>query len=111
MRRFLGAIILLVITTSALRAGEKHVALSSTIQSQRDSDGAEEIINEIIRVLGLKANFEVRAANIPNAAAVNYHGTRFILYNPAFFNELNEAAGNNWASVSVLAHEIGHHLN
>ena len=72
---------------------------------------ADDIIREIIRVVGLKANFEVRAAKIPNAAAVAYNGKRWILYNPEFFISLNKAAGNNWASVSVLAHEIGHHLN
>lgn len=74
-------------------------------------DGTEEVINEIIRVIGLKANFEVKAAQIPNAAAVAYDGKRYILYNPKFIASLNQAAGNQWASVSVLAHEIGHHLN
>jgi hypothetical protein len=74
-------------------------------------DDAQEIINDIITTVGLKANFEVRPANIANAAATNYRGKRFIVYDPAFIKKLNEAAGNRWASVSILAHEIGHHLN
>jgi hypothetical protein len=75
-------------------------------------DDAKEIINDIISVVGLKANFEIRAvSDIPNAAAITLRGKRFIAYNPQFIAKLNSAAGNKWASVSVLAHEIGHHLN
>src|SRR5215213_10014309 len=72
---------------------------------------ASEIIQEIIDVVGLKPNFEVKAANVPNAAAVVYGGKRYVLYNPNFFNSLIKATGNKWAAVSVLAHEIGHHLD
>ncbi|HMI77935.1 MAG TPA: M48 family metalloprotease [Ferruginibacter sp.] len=76
------------------------------------ADDAKEIIADIIAVIGLKANFEVMAsADIPNAGAVTYRGKRYIAYNPQFITKLNVAAGNKWASVSVLAHEIGHHLN
>ncbi|HEY8690645.1 MAG TPA: hypothetical protein VIM07_15515 [Chitinophagaceae bacterium] len=72
---------------------------------------AKEMIAGIIEVIGLKPNFEVMAANVDNAAAVVYQGKRYILYNPDFINRLNAAAGNKWASISILAHEIGHHLN
>ena len=75
------------------------------------SEEAEVIIKDIMNVVGLKPNFSVKAANIPNAAAVAYNGNRYILYNPDFIYKLNVAAGNKWASVSILAHEIGHHLN
>lgn len=61
--------------------------------------------------MGLKQNFSVLAANVPNAAAVVYRGQRYILYNPDFISRLTAAAGNRWAAVSVLAHEVGHHLN
>ena len=69
------------------------------------------IAQQIIDVMGLSANFDVRVANIPNAAAVVYGGKRYILYNPTFLDKLNKATGTKWAAVSVLAHEIGHHLN
>jgi hypothetical protein len=73
--------------------------------------GAKTMIAEIIEVIGLKPNFEVLPANIDNAAAVVYQNKRYILYNPDFISRLNAAAGNKWASISILAHEIGHHLN
>jgi hypothetical protein len=66
---------------------------------------------QIIDVVGLKPNFEIREANVPNAAAVVYGGKRYVLYNPNFINKLNAATGTKWAGISVLAHEIGHHLN
>ena len=74
-------------------------------------DEARNIINNIISVVGLKPKFEIKAANIPNAAAVIYGPKRYILYNPSFVTQLDRAAGTKWASVSILAHEIGHHLN
>jgi hypothetical protein len=81
------------------------------IPASASVDETREIIQDIISVIGLKPDFEVRAANISNAAAVLYNGKRFVLYNPQFISRLNAAAGNKWAAVSVLAHEIGHHLN
>lgn len=59
----------------------------------------------------MKANFEVREANIANAAAVVYGGRRYILYNPNFIMQLERTTGTKWAGMSVLAHEIGHHLD
>jgi Zn-dependent peptidase ImmA (M78 family) len=72
---------------------------------------AENIIERILDVIGLKPNFKIRAANVPNAAAVIYGSTRYILYSPKFISAINNAAGTDWASISILAHEIGHHLN
>lgn len=66
---------------------------------------------QIVTVVGLKANFEMMPARIDNAAAVTYGGRRYVLYNPDFINALVRTTGNKWAAVSVLAHEIGHHLN
>jgi hypothetical protein len=74
-------------------------------------DGATEIIDLILETVGLKASFEVKKANVPNAAAVVYQGKRYILYNPSFIKAMNKAAGTPWAAIAVLAHEIGHHLN
>lgn len=71
----------------------------------------QQIGQQIIDIVGLSPNFEIQAANVPNAAAVVYGGKRYVLYNPSFINQLTRATGTRWAAVSVLAHEIGHHLN
>lgn len=81
------------------------VKVTATREAPRD------IIGEIIDVIGLKPRFEVRSANIDNAAAVIYNGKRYILYNERFLASINNAVHTDWAGVSILAHEIGHHLN
>ena len=70
----------------------------------------QQIIENILDAVGQRANFEIRQANIENAAAVAYGGKRYVLYNPNFINALDRRTGNKWASISVLAHEVGHHL-
>lgn len=83
---------------------------SSTTAFSNVQDGRR-IAQEIIDIVGLKPNFDIREANIPNAAAVVYGGKRYILYNPTFIKTLERQTGTKWAAISVLAHEIGHHLN
>jgi hypothetical protein len=77
-----------------------------------DADATtKNMVTEIMSVIGLKPNFELRVANVPNAAAVLIKGKRYILYNPKFMEQINASTGTNWAAISILAHEIGHHLN
>lgn len=72
---------------------------------------ARSIINDIMDVSDVQQNFRVEATTqVDNAAAVIYQNVRYILYNPAFINELDNAAKDKWASISVIGHEIGHHL-
>jgi len=105
-----GLLLFAGVNIQAVRPENKPI--SAYTYTPAGADDAKEIIADIIAVIGLKANFEVMAsADIPNAGAVTYRGKRYIAYNPQFITKLNVAAGNKWASVSVLAHEIGHHLN
>ena len=85
--------------------------ISPEITLSAAESGAEEIIEKILSVLGLRQNFEIRSANVPNAAAVILKNKRYILYNPKFISKINYVSGNDWAGISILAHEIGHHLN
>ncbi|ALW86968.1 hypothetical protein AUC43_18920 [Hymenobacter sedentarius] len=71
-----------------------------------------DVIREITDAVGLKARFELRATrDIDNAAAVVYDGKRYLLYNPDFLSAVNRAGHTDWAGISILAHEMGHHLN
>ena len=75
-----------------------------------ESASASSIVKEIIDEAGLAPNFIVRPANVPNAAASARSGQRFIEYNPSFVAQLKAGTKTNWAVYSVMAHEIGHHL-
>lgn len=79
---------------------------------------AEEIVDRIIEDVGLPfRNFVIQQCKgINNAIAINLNGPtgemeRFILYDGDFFTQMEERSNNDWASVFILAHEIGHHLN
>jgi hypothetical protein len=69
------------------------------------------MVNRILNSVGLKPRFEVKAANVPNAAAMIYNNQRYILYSQNFVEMVNRTTKTDWGAVSIVAHEIGHHLN
>jgi hypothetical protein len=71
---------------------------------------AADIAKLIVKTSGKPANFAITAARVPNAVAVIHNDKRYVLYNPYFINRISAYAGTPWAAVSILAHEIGHHL-
>jgi hypothetical protein len=79
-----------------------------TFSSDRE---AVEIINQILVTIGARRNFEVFASNVPNAAATFRDGKRLILYNQLFIQDVQSATNTRWGPISILAHEIGHHIN
>jgi hypothetical protein len=85
--------------------------ITTSVMGFASSSEAKNVITNIIDVIGLQPTFEIRSANIPNAAAVVQGGKRYVLYNPNFIANVEKAAGDRWASIAILAHEIGHHLN
>ena len=72
---------------------------------------ADDAMRRIMKYTGLPANFTIKAANVPNAAAVLYEEKRFILYNQYFMLRIKDETKTDWAALSILAHEIGHHLS
>ena len=75
------------------------------------SDDADRIVSGIMDALGLNSKFKVKVANVPNVEATIKHHERYILYNPEFVNKVNETTKDKWASIFILAHEVGHHLD
>ena len=85
---------------------------ASAVAPAQIAPAPTDVIREITDAVGLKARFALRATrDIDNAAAVVYNGQRFLLYNPDFLNAVNRAGHTDWAGISILAHEMGHHLN
>ena len=81
------------------------------VTSFRSDVEAEQVIENILDHSGLRQNFKIHAAGVPNAAAVVRHGKRYILYNQSFMRDMRSETGSKWAAISIMAHEIGHHLN
>jgi len=76
----------------------------------RRSSSASSVVKEILDEAGLAPNFIVRPADVPSAAASARNGQRYIEYNPSFVSQLINGDETNWPVYSVMAHEIGHHL-
>ncbi|MCO6051889.1 TPM domain-containing protein [Mesorhizobium sp. RP14(2022)] len=95
----------------------KAMQVSKTALSGPENKQGEEAVRAIMRFTGLPQNFTVVEANVPNAAAMIVLGPdklphRVIAYNARFIDEVRQAtARNDWAPVSIMAHEIGHHLS
>lgn len=80
------------------------------------TEEGEAVVEKILAFTGLPQNFKVQQGEVPNAAAVILQepdGTlaRYILYNKDFMQMVDDRTKNNWAGISILAHEIGHHLS
>lgn len=89
---------------------EKAARLLIIPQMLPDSQ-VDVVIKDICRHIGLACNFDVFPARVPNAMAYMIDGKRVVMYDPAFMGGLQRANGQpSWATLSVLVHEIGHHL-
>ncbi len=81
------------------------------------NEDAELTVDKIMEIIGLQKNFKLQECpNINNAIAKNIKNSsgrmiRYILYDNDFFKRIDLKAQNDWAAISILAHEIGHHLN
>ncbi|MBU2938560.1 tetratricopeptide repeat protein [Lacinutrix sp. C3R15] len=81
------------------------------------NEEAEITVDKILDAVGLFRNFIIQECpDINNAVAKvieisEGYKERYILYDNGFFNKIDNTAKTDWASISILAHEIGHHLN
>ena len=81
------------------------------------NEEAEIAVDRILDEFGLFRNFIIQECpDINNAVAKvievsEGYKERYILYDNNFFDNMNNKALTDWASMSILAHEIGHHLN
>jgi tetratricopeptide (TPR) repeat protein len=75
------------------------------------SADAEKAVDQILEPLGLPRNFVlVSCPRIDNAIAITPDdGLRYIVYDNEFISKLHQG-NTDWAAMSILAHELGHHL-
>jgi len=75
------------------------------------STEANKVVAEICNMMGIEQNFLLKSSNVRTGLATVDGKTRYILYSTDFLENLKTDAKTYWAVYSVLAHEIGHHLN
>jgi hypothetical protein len=71
----------------------------------------KKIIENIISYAGLPLNFQIFSGDINNAIAFNLNDKRYIIYDKNLLNNVDSSTYSYWSSISILAHEIGHHLS
>ena len=100
----------IVKTTNSCGLEVTSVAIPALFEFESNAE-ANAVMSDIMKVVGLPSNFRIQAADVPNAAAVVLGTTRYILYNPKFIQKVNQNTNTDWSSISILAHELGHHLS
>ena len=97
--------------------GQTKTGIELCIQYQKafnsftSDKAADQALDKILNVIGASKNFTlIPCDDINNALAVTVKGDRFILFDGEFMRDINEAT-NNWSSLFILAHEVGHHIN
>jgi hypothetical protein len=71
---------------------------------------ARDIVNTMLDTIKWKENFRLQEKNgINNAYATIIQNNRWIIYDNDFLESIDSYAATKWASISVMAHEMGHH--
>lgn len=93
-------------------------SIQTSVYSFDSDEEAEAAVQRIMKYTGLPSNFIIRAADVPNAEAVIprkdngvIYPQRLILYSQLFMTRVKNMTHTDWAAISILAHEIGHHLS
>ena len=82
-----------------------------TANSFSSNIDAQKALDKIIAVTGISKRFALyQCSGINNCEAITFRGIRYIFYDPAFMKSITSSAGS-WTNLSILAHEVGHHVN
>lgn len=84
--------------------------LPKTVYTFSTEPEVEQGVDRILKPIGLVRRFKIRSSDVPNAAAVIQGEDRLILFNQDFIEKVKRV-DKDWATLSIMAHEIAHHLN
>ena len=84
----------------------------NALQLQNAEPLIENMIDRILTIGKIRQQYNVCSfPNSSNAAAMIYQKKRIIAYDSVFLNQLARQSGEmHWGKITVLAHEIGHHI-
>lgn len=105
-------------------SGQKSVDLGPCTESVSNFMSEKEVNNlvtDMLDRLDIKNRFIlVSCTKVENCQATIYKGKPYILYNPNFLDQVKRLnftnstipiTSKNWEAITVLAHELGHHVN
>ncbi|MBP6825843.1 MAG: hypothetical protein KA165_04690 [Saprospiraceae bacterium] len=92
-------------------AGQAKSTVEFDLAATPNSE-AQKYLDTILAVSHLpKTAIFLRTSDVQNAVATIIDGQRYILYNTEFLKKFKQDAKTKWAAYSILAHEVGHHVN
>lgn len=77
-----------------------------------DSTGLADVVGTIQKTLNFSVPISVYVSENENNcfATIEQNGSRLIVADHHFLNNVNVSSGTRWAAISILAHEVGHHI-
>ena len=102
----------LIMAEAAIKMGFK-VPPRSLIKPKFNSVyEARDILRNMLESIQWQENFSIREQyGIRNAYATIINNVRWIVYDNDFLEDIDAYTATKWASISVLAHEMGHHYH
>ena len=95
------------VTTCGYIIPPHQTSLKSNFKSVYE---ATAVVNTMKDVIKWQANFKLKEQNgIQNAYATMQGSQRWIVYDNTFLEDIDAYAKTKWASISIMAHEMGHH--
>jgi len=108
MKKLILVLLFIPLVSFGQTKDEMELCMAFQTKSFLSNIEAENALDKILSVTGLKKNFTLTPCDgIKNAVAVSLKGERYILYDKDFMNDIGDSSSN----IAILAHEIGHHLN
>ena len=100
--------------TQANEAFKCSINKFHNLNLQKAAPEIEDLLDRIVTIGGVKQKYNIcLTPNIANAgAAVHWDTTKkIIIYDPLFLNKWADLSGElYWGVVTILAHEVGHHV-
>jgi hypothetical protein len=76
-----------------------------------DESGIADVVVEIKKVLSIDTEIIVLIAKAEdNCFATRANGKRLLVADHYFLNKVNKLSGTEWGAISIIAHEVGHHV-
>ena len=111
MKKLLLVLLFVPLVSFGQTKEELQLCLAVQTNSFSTDTEADSALDRILNVIGASKNFVLTpCSEINNAMATSYKGIRYILYDKAFMRTINSRT-NDWSSLTILAHEVGHHIN
>ncbi len=116
MKYFKSLVVLLCLVTTIATSAQQvnscgfKIPPKSFISKFQSVYEARDIVKNMLDTIKWKENFTLKEQNgINNAYATILQNKRWIIYDNDFLENIDSYAATKWASISILAHEMGHH--